>query len=259
MVPNSFCFPFGDSTEVRIFGKRVGDLGIEHIAQVASDLRLSRVLHPSTDAFNGEVCTEGDLISRRRIGEVEFLFDYPADGILIPPYSMAWFRTADCPTIVTKHNDGRVIAAHAGRYSLLDRAKIAGEQGRKFASVVDAILDRLFWPRRDVLSLNVFSCCGVGPISFLHSYNHPIHGEWNRRMNAFVRDNYGADCFLDNDLGTGALDLHQLIRNQFAKKGIPADQIHRDKIDTANDAGRWFSRCHGDRTGHNTLLVIRRD
>ncbi|MEK7585223.1 MAG: laccase domain-containing protein [Patescibacteria group bacterium] len=258
-MPNSAYFPFKDSTEIRIFGKRLGDLGIEHVAQVASDLQIGRVLHPSTDTFNGEVCTEGDFISKKRVGNIEFVFDYPADGVLVPPHSMAWFRTADCPTIITKHSDGRVIAAHAGRFSLIDQASVSGGPKRKFPSVVDAILDRLFWPRRDVLSLNVFSCCGVGPISFLHSYNHPIHGKWNRLMNAFIRDHYGADCFLGNDLGTGALDLHQLIRNQFAMRGIPADQIQRDKIDTANDAGRWFSRCHGDRTGHNTVLVIRRD
>ena len=171
-----------------------------------------------------------------------------------------WLRTADCPTIIGLNSlTNEMIVAHAGRASLIDQEGVrTGQPSRNPESIVQAMCGQLcHLGRRVSASIEINSCCGIGPMNFRHPTDHPQHGAFNAKMNRYIAVRYGPDCFLNGDTSCGALNLHQLIRNQFQLYGVPGDNISHDKIDTANHKDCFFSRRGGDKTGHNTILVIR--
>lgn len=253
---------FDGAVEVRCYGKDSGRLNEKGIRQLIAGEQLPNhiVLRPATHTFNGYICEPNDLAVTKCKNGVTIASGCRADGVIIPPGQTAWLQTADCPTIIARHVATKeVIAAHAGRWSLIHEPLVRGRQPqRNYESVVDMICQRLLWDDGPPIDLEVFSCCGVGPIHFRHSTNHPLYGRDNKTLNRYIAMRYGQDCFLGGDFEIGALNLHQLIRNQFCRRGVPADNIKRDYIDTARQNDEWFSRRGGDRIGHNTVLVTRR-
>lgn len=262
MRPTAHYRLFNDAVEVYGYGKRTSDFEESHVAQVARELEIRTILHPQTHAFNASVCGSDEFRNQTERDGVVIRHDCLADGVIIPKGQAAWLRTADCPTIVARHDDsGVVIAAHAGRASLIDQECLqTGNPSRRHESVVYAICERLlangcYHPA----GIEAFSCCGIGPIFFKHPFNHPKHGRFNRIMNTAIADRYGKECFevVDGGVRSGALKLHQLIKNQFWRQRVSPDSIRHDSVDTAVEE-EWFSRRRGDRIGHNTILVVRR-
>lgn len=253
---------FDGKIEIQIYGKKTGNLDESHIARIANQLNVKQIYHPQTHSFNAKICRAGDFTEKVKIDGVKISFGILADGVILDyPKEAVWLRTADCPTIITRQDEtGEVIAAHAGRASLIDEDCLkTGKPSRGPESVTQRICERLIdFDRQTLISLEVYSCCGIGPMNFRHPVNHSAYGLFNQRMNHHIALHYGTDCFLNGKTNCGALDLHRLIRNQFAFCGVPRDNIHQDKIDTARDRNWFFSRRGGDKTGHNTILVIRR-
>ncbi|MBI2097870.1 MAG: laccase domain-containing protein [Candidatus Vogelbacteria bacterium] len=251
---------FGGKVEVRIYGKSPCALEEKHLFQIAHDLELRHIYHPQTHAFNGKICEAKDLTRVIEADGVKIHSGCLADGVSIDLGHAICLRTADCPTIVARHNaTGETIAAHAGRASLIDEECLRDEKTkRQPESVVQTIHEYLDFGRHTSVEIDVYSCCGIGPMRFRHPTNHPQHGSFNQKMNRHIGLHYGQDCFLDGKIDCGALNLHQLIRNQFQLCGVPGDNIHHDSIDTARQTDYFFSRRGGDKTGHNTILVVRR-
>lgn len=253
---------FDDKVEVRAYGKITGELDESRIARIASKLGVKHIYYPQTHAFNTKICRPADFAEKVKIDGVKIHFGCLADGVVLDsPEEAVCLRTADCPTIVTRQDvTGEVIAAHAGRASLIDQDRLkTGRPSREPESVTQRICERLIdFGRQTLIFLEVYSCCGIGPTDFRHPIDHSSYGLFNQRMNHHIALHYGTDCFLNGKTTCGALDLHRLIRNQFAFCGVPRDNIHHDQVDTARDRNRWWSRRGGDKTGHNTILVIRR-
>ena len=257
---------FDGAIEVYIFGKKTSDFDLEsvHIAQIARKLDVREILWPDTHTFNALVLEPVGSNQCQTTDGVTICRGFVADGTVIPLGQAACFRTADCPTIIAHHDfTHEVIAAHAGRESLIDEGgwKLAHPY-RKNESIVDSVLQRLLKYdrfKKRVRDIEIFSCCGVGANNFRHStaFGHQ-HSKDNFLRNQYIATNYGDDCFLDNDVDEGALDLHRLIAKQCESYCLPLDNIHHDAIDTARDRDWFFSRRGGDKTGSNTILVIRR-
>lgn len=253
---------FGGKVEVRIYGKSPCSLEEKHLFQIARDLELRHIYHPQTHTFNAQICRTIDFTKEDRVDGVKIHSGALVDGVSrIGRGEAIWLQTADCPTIIA-HNDltGEVIVAHAGRASLIDQARLlTGKPSRQSESVVERIYRCLIDSERQTnLNIDVYSCCGIGPMQFRHPIDHPVHGQFNEKMNRFIALRYGQDCFLGGQVDYGALNLHRLIFNQFRLCGIPGDNIHHDSINTAVDNKYFFSRRSGDRIGHNSILVIRR-
>jgi hypothetical protein len=262
---SAFYKRFDGKVEIHCFGKQAGDLNENEISTIARQLEVNIVLCPETYTFNAEVCEPTELSQRKKIGGIKICRGCLADGVVIPLGQAACLRTADCPTIVARHDfTGEVIAAHAGRDSLIinqGRWRENGGHKRSHESVVEKIFERLTMVERRISDIEVFSCGGVGAINFRHPSNDERQGVNNHLRSHYIAMRYGNDCLLGDDLSrleTGALDLHRLIRNQCLKLRIPDDNIHCDQVDTARDRAEWFSRRGGDPVGHNTILVIRR-
>lgn len=253
---------FDGQVEVRIYGKSPCDLEKQHVLQIGSDLGLKHIYHPDTHTFNAKICKKGDFAEEIERGGVKIHSGCLADGVgVMGKDDTVWLRTADCPTIITYHSISReMIVAHAGRASLIDEGALRNGQARRQPeSVVEAICERFFaLGRQTSACIEVYSCCGIGPMKFRHPTDHPQHGAFNRRRNRHIALRYGQDCFLGGEVDCGALNLHRLIHNQFRLCGVPPDNIQNDKVDTANERELFFSRRGGDQTGHNSILVIRR-
>ncbi len=258
---SAFYKRFDGKVEIHGFGKPAGDFDKYQIATIAHQLEVDTILWPDTRTFNAEIGEPAELKQQEKIGGVRIYRGHLADGVVIPLSQAACLRTADCPTIVTRHDlTGEVIAAHAGRASLVDQKMVeTGQPSRQLESLVHRICKRTTdFGRQTLIDFEIYSCCGIGPMQFRHPTDHPQYGLSNAKMNHHIALHYGTDCFLDGNTSWGALDLHRLIHNQFQLCGVPRDNIHHDQVDTAGDREKWFSRRGGDRIGHNTILVIRR-
>ena len=253
---------FGGQVEVLIYGKSPHDLTERDLIGIARNLGLKHVYQPQTHTFNAKICSPFEFTKENKVGGVTIHSGCLADGVKIVSQGDAvWLRTADCPTIIAYHSmEGGVVVAHAGRASLIDESHLRTDQvKRQPESIVQAIYQELIDLFRSTsVYLDVYSCGGIGPKYFCHPIDHPEYGSFNQKMNHHIALHYSVDCFLDGKLSNGALDLHRLIKNQFQFCGIPGDNIHHDFIDTAGQNDSFFSRRGGDKTGHNTILVIRR-
>ena len=262
--------PFGGKVKILVFGKSAPGHNFKpkNLFQVVRNLGIKVLYHPDTSTFNTKICGARHFTQKFEASGRTIYSGCLADGVVLTTRGEAvWLRTADCPTIIARHGlSGEVIAAHAGRASLIDEGALQnGQIQRQPESVVGAIYERLVYSehlihsgRRTAHHLETYSCCGIGPRQFRHPIDHPEHGQFNEIMNRHIVQHYGADCFLGRDIDIGALDLHRLIHNQFRLCGVPGDNIHHDSIDTAGQTRYFFSRRGGDLTGHNTILVIRR-
>lgn len=257
---------FDGAVEVYVFGKKTRDFEPVHIVQIAQELDIRKILWPDTHTFNASVFETAEFDQRQIVGTngIVICRGFLADGVVIPLGQAACLRTADCPTIIARHAfTCEVVTAHAGRDSLIDEGRWRSAfPYRKNESVVDSIFQQLL--RHDrfnkrVRDIEIFTCCGVGANNFRHptAFGHK-HCRDNFLRNRYIAAKYGSDCFLGDNIDEGALDLHRLITKQCQSYQLPADNIHHDKIDTARDRDWFFSRRGGDKTEHNTILVIRR-
>ncbi len=259
--------PRNGQIRVLCYGKCLANTGLEnhHVICLAKQLGISVVLRPQTYTFNASVCEPEELnqVNLQTDGvEIWTSDSCLADGVVIPRGQMALFQTRDCPTIIV-HNKftSEVVGARAGRDSLIDRGLItSGNPSRLFASVVEAIVDRLMQHGSRPSDLEVFSCIAIGPTYFRHQTNDPVHGRFNQMMNRYIADHFGSNCFVDENLNIGALKLHRLIGSQFQKLGVPPDNIRNDnrRVNTYHHSDDYFSRRRKDEGGSNTILVINR-
>ena len=250
---------FDNRVRVFIFGKQRSGTS-ELLTRIARNYEITHIYCPETHAFNARVCQPRDFKQVVEMNGVKIHSGCLADGVVLtlPKNEAVGLQTADCPTIIARHIiSGKLVVAHAGRASLIDENYLRNSRARRQpVSVVKAICEHLDPKMENPVCIEIFSCCGIGSGQFEHPVDHPEHGSFNLKMNAHIAKLYGKDCLLDNDLDRGGIDLHRLIFNQFRLYGVPGDNICKDQIDTANKNHGFFSRRGGDRTGHNTIMVM---
>jgi hypothetical protein len=279
---------WGGAVEILCFGRKTGDWSlrdetelmpgyprrevVEAIGKLADKYRC-RIYAPKTSAFNAQVVLARQLADP--LIEGVFFRGVEADGVLLEEPGQAFaLSSADCPTFVLwDSGTGAVVAAHAGRDSLVDRLEVSGALDSCTPprdSVVMQAIQKLWrpgWPEDwlKVLGprLKVFIACGIGPRHFSHKMQIPYTG--NEGDNALVRHirlTFGDGC-LQGDPTDGCIDLAELIRIQCVSSRVSPMNIGCDAVDTFGDLGKdrtnvWHShRRDGDGT-RNLVLVIRR-
>jgi copper oxidase (laccase) domain-containing protein len=172
-----------------------------------------------------------------------------ADGVVGLSAGMAfWIRSADCPTVLLSGSNGEFAAVHAGKRSLLVehwRPEFAALKERP--SVLASVLERMATPRGRIRALVI---CGVGPKSYLHPVDHPVHGEGNRRLFGEVRARWGEEC-----LRGESLSIPALITAQLSAGGVSRSHVFSDEIDTVVDEA-WYSAIRGDTWRNHVLIII---
>lgn len=292
----------GGAVELRLFGRNNGatDWGIATLTEETArrptpeSQRTYGMLHgischayvpvlyaPKPSTFNAVICPHDALRVSLMNSHEDLEGDPPynnlvlvcrgvdADGCDIPVGHAFYIASADCPTIIARSaTSGTVIAAHAGRDCLVDRARLkTGNPSRPHESVVDAIVD--FFHRKfsdKPGDLEVVSVCGIAAHNFSHPLDHPTYGDVNRNLVSYMISTYGTTCIHGNTQ-KGCLDLHNIIRAQFERRGVPGKHIQCDTIDTYGDCAsddnhRWWSNARAqtpqERAKRNGVMVIRR-
>ena len=116
----------------------------EILRSTREKLGVNIIYRPRTSFFNALIVKPTELKKNRWIEGYDIYSGCNADGVIIPTSAAIWLATADCPTIVARNRvNGKTIAAHAGRYSLVDRQRLLGKSPRQHESVVNAMVEEL--------------------------------------------------------------------------------------------------------------------
>lgn len=259
--------PFGPNVVVFMFGRPNCFLHIRRsldlmnaVVQRVKLLDVKTIYAPDVRGFNAEVIDPEEVDCPRTINydSVEINSDYPVDGVVLRRPSAMFIPTSDCHTIIIRAANGDVVAAHAGRWSLLDKA-VVYQSGKKRdqPSVVHSALNYLEGDRASMKSAIV---CGIGPKHFCHPVSEPK----NRKLVQYVVENCGPTC-VDSPEELGQINLPEVFRTLVQDQGLPVgpESFSHDKIDTFDDRTtdgqlRWnsFQRDKA-KAGHNGILVIR--
>ncbi len=173
---------------------------------------------------------------------------------------------ADCALVAVK-NDDLVIAAHAGRNSVIDMNYMKGGEKRENESVVHAILKRIVGANLDIQRTHVWIGFSISPgPHFAHAINDHENPH-NRKMVEYVARHYGPSCFKQDGQGgtLGWLDVKELIRRQFLSLGVPEGNIELDSVCTYSDQDAtgeylWYSNKRqlvaGEEQKRNLFAVV---
>jgi copper oxidase (laccase) domain-containing protein len=280
VAPTATFFPFGNSVEIRLFGRKdqetgeitdwspakLDDARRQRLATIAADIGVRQLAAPRPTLSNAKICTVAELNEPIDCGQrISLRRGCDADGTVVIPAQPFFMASADCTTIVVRDAEsGHVIAAHGGRDSLFDRQRIlTGRVSRPHESVVDAIIEHFRVQfKSSCKALQVYLTCGIHPRHYYHSFDHPTFGEQNRKICMHLVEHWGRGILYGTP-EEGRLSIGGIITAQFFRHGIKPTDVDFDSIDTYGDIDetadyRWWSNRRGDTTQRNGVLVIRR-
>jgi len=214
---------------------------------------------PLAGTFNQKICLPADLGEIFPLQSGTFSYDIrrgrEAEGTPVPRGTAFFCVSADCPHIVVSSPSGLVIAAHAGRDSLINRTSLL--KTGKNTSVVDNIMRFV----REPATLKVWTMCGIAAKYFEHPWNHQEYGFENEVMSRYAAS-LSPSCIV-GEPAEGKLSLYEIIKAQFLQYGVRVENIHTDNVDTHSDRGRdneyrWWSHRRGDKE-RNGVFVFNRN
>lgn len=185
-----------------------------------------------------------------------------ADGLIgVNQHTGYVMSAADCAVIVAK-NGNLIIAAHAGRNSVIDMTAMKGGEQRKNESVVHAIRNAISLTGANFRHTEVWVGFSISPgPHFPHAFDD-ARNPHNRRMVEEIVEKYGHECFKDDGekLSQGWLDNKELIRRQFISLGVRESSIKLDSMCTHSDMRDgeylWHSNVRSG-TKRNLIAVVK--
>ncbi len=270
---------FGGEVQVLVFGRPANYAGLsnhqntnqpalETIAGWAASYGVLEVFAPSARDFNARV-VDPDLehfTQKREMGSVVFRTGVSADGVLMHrPKSAFFIASADCPTLILRLPNGKIVAAHAGRDCLIDRGRLSGgSPSRMHESVVFAATSHYHGEYEKIQSVLI---CGIGPTNFFHFCGRhsgdKVAAFKNRQMISDFQKRWGHKCVL-LPIGDGRLNLYEAVKGQLDSVGVPTDRTsffhdHSDTFrDRLADGSAKYHSHRRDKDGcRNGVLVVR--
>lgn len=163
------------------------------LAYIAQALGVTNILAPSPTAFNAELIRPTNLGVRIHLEEMTCVWrnpHMPADVIKVPRGMAMAMSVGGCPALIA-YADEHLFAAHAGRDSVIHRARIKRNAGlqldmrdkeRDVEGVVERIV-RVFIGKgirpRDIHIAVIGSIPGF---HFPHRLDDPLYGDFNRAL-----------------------------------------------------------------------------
>src|SRR3989344_5073355 len=239
--------PFGRAVSIFLFGtpenwRFTEPTAKQNILEFAADHGAQTLYAPDCTTFNARVLP-ADAMPRSRAESlssgrhIAVSSGIQVDENEIRPREALFIATADCPTVcIYDPRTGKLVAAHAGRASLIDEKALDGGDEREPRSVIDAAL-ALFEARS---RLQVFVTCGIRSTNFYHPTDDAKYGDKNRRLLEHIRSSWGLEC-TPSALQVGRISLQLIIRAQCIKNGVSPDNIAWDFIDTFDDRDEWHA------------------
>lgn len=205
----------------------------ERLRDAMRHLGAERVYAPSPVEFNGKIIQPAELSRVFNLKGGVLLFrnaGMPADGTFLRADGHAGvFSAGGCGLTVVTLRD-HLIFAHTGRDCVIDRTRIlTGAPSRSKESVIDSIMDafhQLGYNEKHFCDLSAWVLYSIKPRDFLHRFDDPQHGEYNRRV--------GPDLARRTSAGIRTtpagfqIDVPAIARSQFLAYGVPSENIHLD-------------------------------
>ncbi len=275
---------FGGEVTVHAFGKEYGYnfsfKGIDesdkphtthgHIFEALASVSgsIEAFAAPSPTRMNAEIVWPGDIPLGILSGSYtpaderfHILRGLYADGVRNLDYTEGYaMSAADCALIVAKSGK-LVVAAHAGRDSIIDMNYYKVGERRKHESVVETICTSVF-TEEDLKKLEVWVGFSISPgPHFQHVKGSPRYPH-NGTMVDDITKRYGKKCFKDDGHGgaLGWLDTKELIRRQFMYFGVPENNIVLDSVcthsDMKGDEHIWYSNVRSGEFRNLIAVVV---
>ena len=215
----------------------------------------SRVYAPHVIPASAVVTDTAALKERIRLGEGVSLYrnrDAPADGVFLQRGDAFAMSAAGCPVIIATAGK-RMIVAHAGRDSLIERAAVMGAPARKHLSIVNAIVEafKKQGTRAGEISMRMYF--SIPTLSFEHRFDHPQYGAYNRALAAFIDDRW-EDCMARRTDESMFLSLESVFVEQARQAGV-RDLLATLSLDEC--LGLAHTRDEKDPRRRNLILVKR--
>lgn len=160
---------------------------------------------------------------------------------------------AGCPILISTGGD-EVVVAHAGRDSLINRARVDGQEGytRIRQSVVDSIVST-FWdigipPNK----IHMHAFFAIPARLFVHEFGHPVYGHYNQRLYELIRLRW-ADAIIAKDEDGFCLSLDNLIVAQAHDVGVNSVVVSDSITDHPE-----LSHTRDGKGKHSNLMIVKR-
>lgn len=187
-----------------------------------------------------------------------------ADGVFVKSGQSFVMSGAGCmPAVAAGTNDDNqsfMLPFHVSRDSALDRSLVLGNgPSRSHRSVVEAAIDAMGERGVTPDRIAIRGYFSLPKACFEHPFEHPVHGEYNRRMADCVSKYWGNDCVSveDTDDGRSAfLDMPSLLVQQADRLGVKDVKCEH----TLKLSGPFAHTRHPDerlRTERNLSIVHR--
>ena len=161
----------------------------DHVLALMGHFGIRKAFVPQVSAFSGRVATADDEMETIRLddnGREYRTCAAPVEGGEIAIGEALMVGAAGCPFVVAydtvKARVSRLVVAHAGRDSLIDRKCLAGEDPREHEGVLYAIAAAFAeWGiAPNMVAVEAFF--SVDPEVFFHPFEEDAHAEANRTL-----------------------------------------------------------------------------
>lgn len=183
-------------------------------------MEAKRAYAPNVAVASARIISPSELKTRIRLSSIDLYRnkDMPADGTFLDRNEAFVMSAAGCPVIIATAGD-RLIVAHAGRDSLVDRRAVMGATPcREHLSVVHAIIEA--FAKKGLAPETVKMCMqfAIPADVFEHRFDHPRYGTFNRALKKFV-DKRWSGCTTEEN-GRMFLNLEFLFEEQAKQAGV---------------------------------------
>lgn len=229
----------------------------ERLARVLRERGITDAYAPAVDKMSGLVVEKTALSVTIQLPHGVRLHrnrDVPADGVSLGR-NHAFIMSGGGCTVLVAAGRGLVIAAHASRDSMLDRAFIRNEAPpREYASVVRSIIGHAsksghVLPKH--LSLRGFFTLPAE--DFPHPPSHPDWGAENVQLAEFIAGKWGPHIMTGPDLH---LSIPELIKAQGAEHRFGRVGVEKD-LPRSGAFGYTRHANEAMRTARNLVIVHR--
>ena len=158
------------------------------LCNVLRKMRVQKIFAPNVTQMNARIIDSTQLKINIPLGKNIILHRNHrilADGIFLEPGEAFAMSSSGCPIILAVAGK-KMIAAHAGRDSLVDRDAVMGRTTQRHVSVVDTIIDEFLKRRFSRGEISMCMLFAIPPRMFEHRLDHPQYGEYNQKFWEFA-------------------------------------------------------------------------
>ena len=227
------------------------------ICGVLKSMGVHKAYAPHVSPASAKI-VETNVLKQIDLGEERMLYrncHAPADGVFLGKGRAFVMSGSGCPVIIAAGGD-KVVVAHAGRDSLIDRGVVMEVPiTREHVSVVNAVVSA--FRENDIAphQISMRMLFSIPAAVFEHRFDHPQHGQYNLALFRFLNERWPMSIIRRN--GAMYLDLETLFEEQARSAGIMY-ALAMCPLTLAEFPGLTHTRRDGRDPSERNLVVVKR-